>query len=376
MNNIVILDTDTTLKEHLKDCPQKVNVSQFSTTTRLFSHIKSFPCDLLFIEPSLNGINAKELIKQLQDKYQLTIVLTTALTEINHSVQLLKMGIENYLLKPLIKSKTHELIEKLELTKERKKISTFDEETMIASSPKMVKVLNLLLKVAKSQSHVLIQGESGTGKEVAARILHQHSLRNNQSFIKVNCAAIPDTLVESEFFGHEKGSFTGALATRIGRFELANKGSILLDEITEVPLSMQAKLLRAIQEMEFERVGGQKTLTTDVRIISTSNQNLKLALDEKRFRSDLYYRLNVIPIHIPPLRERKEDIIPLAIHFLKQLSIHHQESVKTLTPSAQKKLVDHHWPGNIRELSNVIERSCILCEKNSIAASSIFLDNL
>ncbi|MFZ0564767.1 MAG: sigma-54 dependent transcriptional regulator, partial [Chlamydiales bacterium] len=207
---------------------------------------------------------------------------------------------------------------------------------------------------------VLIDGESGTGKEVIAGAIHAHSLRANRPFIRVNCAAIPDTLIESEFFGHEKGAFTGASSKHVGRFELADKGTLLLDEVTEIPITLQPKLLRVIQEQEFERVGGTKPVSVDVRLIATSNRNLKEAISEKIFREDLYYRLNVVPIHLPPLRERREEILPLVHHFLHKFCCKNKQKIKTLTPAAQKKLLEYHWPGNIRELANVIERVVVL----------------
>jgi two-component system response regulator AtoC len=196
---------------------------------------------------------------------------------------------------------------------------------------------------------------------VIAHAIHTQSLRNNYPFIKVNCAAIPETLIESEFFGHEKGSFTGAQTKRLGRFELANQGTLLLDEVTEIPIGIQAKLLRAIQEQEFERVGGTKLIKVDTRIISTSNRDIKEALGQKLLREDLYYRLNVVPIHLPPLRERPEDIIPLSEYFLEKFSIeNHKSSIKSFSDSAKKKLLEYTWPGNIRELANVIERTVVM----------------
>lgn len=245
---------------------------------------------------------------------------------------------------------------------------------LIAESAMMKKLLKDVSKVAQSSASVFISGESGTGKEVIAHALHRESPRHKHPFIKVNCAAIPGSLLESEFFGHEKGSFTGALQKKLGRFELAHQGTLLLDEVSEIPLELQAKLLRAVQEMEFERVGGVEPIRVDTRLIATSNRPMKEAIEQKLFREDLYYRLNVIPIQLPPLRDRKEDILPLAEFFLKRLCEENQRPLKRLQQEAKQKLLDYHWPGNIRELANVIERSVIMNPEETLAAHQIYLD--
>ncbi len=246
---------------------------------------------------------------------------------------------------------------------------------MIAYSSAMKKVAHDLEKISKSQASVFITGESGTGKEVIAAAIHRLSTRSTQPFIKVNCAAIPEALVESEFFGHERGAFTGALARKTGRFELADKGTLLLDEVTEIPLALQAKLLRAIQEMEFERVGGSRSVSVDVRILATSNRLMTEAIESKVFREDLYYRLNVVPIHLPALRHRPEDIIPLAEHFLNRFCIENHKPKKIITPRAAQKLMAYHWPGNIRELGNIIERTVVLDFDPVIDSEHLYLDS-
>ena len=230
----------------------------------------------------------------------------------------------------------------------------------IANSPKMKELFCQILKIAKSNASVFITGESGTGKEVIASAIHHYSTRFQKPFIKVNCAAIPDSLLESEFFGHEKGSFTGALQKRIGRFELADKGTLLLDEISEIPLELQPKLLRSIQEQEFERVGGMKPVQVDVRLISTSNRDMKETVEKKLFREDLYFRLHVVPLKIPPLRERKEDILPLAYFFLTLFCKENGKITKTLSEEAKNSLLSYYWPGNVRELANVMERTVVI----------------
>jgi two-component system response regulator AtoC len=239
----------------------------------------------------------------------------------------------------------------------------------------MKKISADIAQVAKSNASVFISGESGTGKEVLAHAIHYQSTRSNKPFIKVNCAAVPDTLIESEFFGHEKGAFTGANAKKPGRFELANYGTLLLDEVTEIPLLLQAKLLRVIQEHEFERVGGTKPIKVDVRIISTTNRNIKEAIEQKVIREDLYYRLNVVPFHIPPLRERQEDILPLAKHFLKKMCRENHRDLKELTPEGEKKLVSYPWPGNARELANILERAVVMDADKLIGPEHLYLES-
>lgn len=232
--------------------------------------------------------------------------------------------------------------------------------SMIAESPSMKKIQADLKKIAKTKANVFLIGESGTGKEVLANAVHKLSPRADKPFVRVNCAAVPGPLLESEFFGHEKGAFTGAGYKRSGRFELADTGSILLDEVSEIPIELQAKLLRAVQERSFERVGGSRTLSVDVRIISTSNRNMQEAIENKLFREDLFFRLHVIPIVIPPLRERKEDILPLARHFLFRFCQENGFPAKRLSRKAEDLLLGYHWPGNIRELSNLMERTTVI----------------
>jgi len=224
----------------------------------------------------------------------------------------------------------------------------------------------LVKRVAQTQVTVLIQGESGTGKELVARALHAQSPRAQKPFIKINCAALPETLIESEFFGHEKGAFTGAVSKRQGRFELAHEGSILLDEISEISLAMQAKLLRVLQEQEFERVGGSKTVKVDVRVIATTNRNLEESVEKGEFRQDLFFRLNVVPVFVPPLRDRAGDVLFLAEKFRELFVRKHGIAVGSFSEESKKSLVDHDFPGNVRELQNVVERAVILCGADGV----------
>lgn len=245
---------------------------------------------------------------------------------------------------------------------------------IIAQSPAMKTLLQDVAKVANSNASVFITGESGTGKEVIAGAIHRLSPRAKAPFIRVNCAAIPETLLESEFFGHEKGAFTGALQRRLGRFELADRGSLLLDEISEVPLILQPKLLRLIQEQEFERVGGSVPIQVDVRLISTSNRDMHKAIEKNLFREDLFFRLHVVPLRIPPLRQRLEDIIPLAEFFLQKLCKENTLELKLLSSRAKEQLLAYPWPGNVRELANVVERTIVLHTGKIIEAHDLKIE--
>ncbi len=237
---------------------------------------------------------------------------------------------------------------------------------IIGNSNKMREVFQMISQVSRSNATVLIRGESGTGKELVANSIHYNSLRAKRPCVKVNCAALPSDLIESELFGHEKGAFTGAIKQNLGKFELANKGTIFLDEIGSVGLDVQTKLLRVLQEKEFERVGGQRTIKTDVRIIAATNKNLEQGVEEENFRGDLYYRLNVFPIYLPPLRERKTDILLLADHFLERYTKENSKDIRRFSTPAIDMLMDYHWPGNVRELENCIERAVLLCEEGVI----------
>lgn len=237
---------------------------------------------------------------------------------------------------------------------------------IIGNSNKMRDVFQMISQVSRSNATVLIRGESGTGKELVANSIHYNSLRAKRPCVKVNCAALPSDLIESELFGHEKGAFTGAIKQKLGKFELANKGTIFLDEIGSVGLDVQTKLLRVLQEKEFERVGGQRTIKTDVRIIAATNKNLEQGVEEETFRGDLYYRLNVFPIYLPPLRERKTDILLLADYFLERYTKENSKDIRRFSTPAINMLMDYHWPGNVRELENCIERAVLLCEEGVI----------
>jgi two-component system response regulator AtoC len=291
----------------------------------------------------------------------------------------MRLGAINYLIKPFPPEALEAAVEQCEsqgrLIKENRYLrESIGLPQLVAQSDSMKRVLQDLDKIAKSQASVFITGESGTGKEVIAGAIHQLSHRSAHPFVKVNCAAIPETLIESEFFGHEKGSFTGAHMRKTGRFELADEGTLLLDEVTEIPISLQPKLLRAIQEQEFERVGGTRPLRVNIRFLATSNRNMQEAIESKIFREDLFYRLNVVPIHLPALRQRVEDIPLLAQFFLARFCAENHKPEKKFTERAMQKLLAYHWPGNVRELANIIERTVVLDMAEQIDSEHLCLE--
>jgi DNA-binding NtrC family response regulator len=300
-------------------------------------------------------------------------VITTGSGSIESAVECIKNGAFDYLIQPfsdeqigITLRKAEEFVRLVRVNRLLSQETGESEHNLLGNSQDMENLRRLIRKVARTDATVLIQGESGTGKEAIARALYRQSPRARAPFIKVNCAAIPEHLIESEFFGHEKGSFTGALNKREGRFELAHGGTILLDEISEISPSVQAKLLRVLQEREFERVGGNRTIKVDVRVIATTNRNLEQSIERKEFRQDLYFRLNVVPILVVPLRERREDVVLLKKEFMQRFSRRHGISIKGITDEARQILVNYSWPGNVRELQNVIERAVILCGNNGM----------
>jgi DNA-binding NtrC family response regulator len=295
--------------------------------------------------------------------------MITGFGSLESAVSCMRDGAFDYLIKPFSADQIEFTLKKADDFTRLVRVNQFlshevDSENsseLLGRSAAMEQLRQLIRKVARTNATVLIQGESGTGKELVARAIYRESPRATAPFIKVNCAAIPENLIESEFFGHEKGAFTGALNKREGRFELAHGGTILLDEISEISPQVQAKLLRVLQERELERVGGNRTIKVDVRVIATTNRNLDQSVEKKEFRQDLYFRLNVVPMHVPPLRERREDILCLAEQFLHRFARKHGVNVSGLAGDCRDVLLHHHWPGNVRELQNVIERSVILC---------------
>ena len=328
--------------------------------------------------PDIDGLAVLERILQIDSK--VIGIVMTGYGSIDCAVKAMKAGAFEFLTKPFDNEVVVDSINKaLEAHGRRKNMQSsrkavreqYRLEQFVGTSEPIRRVLEFVAKVADCDSTVLINGESGTGKELVARMLHFNSEPKDRPLVPVNCGAIPENLLESELFGHERGAFTGATHTRIGRFELAHGGTIFLDEIGELSLGLQVKLLRVLQERSFERVGGTRTIDVDVRVIAATNQDLELAVQQKRFREDLYYRLNVIPVTIPPLRERRSDIPQLVNHFLERLKRGKQTATTGCSPDAMARLMEHHWPGNIRELENMIERLVVLSQSGTIEVSDL-----
>jgi DNA-binding NtrC family response regulator len=331
--------------------------------------------------PRMDGLEFLQAVKR--SNAQIPVILMTAYGTVETAIEAMKAGASDYVLKPFsmeeIKLIIHKELDVRRLREENRDLrealgERYRFENIVAQSAKMQEVLAVVERVAPTNSTVLLGGESGVGKDMIARAIHQHSRRASGPFIKINSTAIPENLLESELFGYEKGAFTGAMTAKPGKFELADKGTIFLDEIGDVPAAIQAKLLRVLQEREFEHLGGTKTLKVDVRVVAATNQDLRAALEQGTFREDLYYRLNVVPINIPPLREHKEDIPYLVDHFLARLARESAKPITGLTPAAMRLLMDFHWPGNVRELENIIERAVALSTGTMLDVGDIRLD--
>ena len=342
--------------------------------------------DIVLVDWNLPGKNGLDFISEFRDRFPFTqFIMITAFGTIERAVEAMKAGAYQYLTKPINLEELIVVIEKaakeakLEqevqvLRLKLKSLSPIEAPDVIADSPKMKEVLLMIQKIAMTNVTVFILGESGTGKELIADLIHNLSPRRGKPFLKINCAAIPEGLLESELFGYEKGAFTGADRLKIGVFEIANGGSLFLDEIGDMPLPLQSKLLRVLQDGSFLRVGGTREIKVDVRIIAATNRNLKELIEEGKFREDLYWRLNVFPIILPPLKERRDDIIPLAEHFLKKYSQKLGKDVKGISREAMEMLISYSFHGNIRELEHVIERAVILAENELITIEDLQLD--
>ncbi len=341
--------------------------------------------DLVVTDLKLPGMNGLEFLQEAKRlDAGLPIVVMTAYGSVETAVDAMKAGASDYVLKPFTMAEMKLVIRKeLDVQKMRDENRSLREalgkryhyKNIVARSGKMQEVLAIVARVAPTNSTVLLGGESGVGKDLIARAIHQNSRRASGPFIKINSTAIPDNLFESELFGYEKGAFTGANNSKPGKFELADKGSLFLDEIGDVPAPIQVKLLRVLQEREFERLGGTKTIKVDVRLVAATNKDLRAALEQGTFREDLYYRLNVVPIDIPPLREHKEDIPDLVEHFLARFSHENGKEMEIITPAALKLLMDYHWPGNVRQLENTVERAVALSSDDVIDIDDIHLDS-
>src|SRR5436309_4524510 len=346
--------------------------------------LRDNPIDLVLTDLKLPGMNGLEFLQAVKrQNAALPVVVMTAFGSVETAVEAMKAGASDYVLKPFslteMRMVIHKELDVRNLREENRSLrealgKRYAHPNVVARSAKMQEVLATVERVAPTNSTVLLGGESGVGKDLIGRAIHEKSRRASGPFVKINSTAIPENLLESELFGYEKGAFTGAAASKPGKFELADKGTLFLDEIGDVPPAIQVKLLRVLQEREFERVGGTKTLKVDVRLIAATNRDLRAALEQGAFREDLYYRLNVVPINIAPLRERKEDIPYLVDHFIARFAREAGKPIEGITPAAMKLLTAFHWPGNVRELENIIERAVALFAGRVIDVGDIQLD--
>ncbi|MDI9245918.1 sigma-54 dependent transcriptional regulator [Marinobacter sp. CHS3-4] len=369
---ILIVEDDQDLREALVTTLElaKFRVREASNAEQALKCLAEGPLDMVVSDVNMPGMSGHELLYEVQKLYPgLPIMLITAYGQISHAVSAMQAGAIDYLVKPFEPSILVEAVSRVVGGSRQK-----DSDQPVAEDPISKRMFQLAAKVAASDSTVMISGESGTGKEVLARYIHNQSPRSEQPFIAINCAAIPENMLEAILFGHEKGAFTGAVASSPGKFEQANGGTILLDEISEMDLGLQSKLLRVLQEREVERVGGRKTINLDVRVIATTNRDLGHYVREGQFREDLYYRLTVFPMHWQPLRERPMDIMPLATSLLKAHCRKMKLTGITFAPDAREALTNHRWPGNVRELDNALQRALVLHQGNVIQASDLCLE--
>jgi len=380
--NILIVDDDIqmckALKESLRRTSYSFEIVHNGSEAIGLLEKKSF--DLVISDLRMPKVDGIELLKRSKEIVEnLTFIMITAHGTINNAVLAMKEGAFDFITKPFSHKTLILSIERAFEYTDTKEAKVCCEKTgnmLVGEDSKVKELLSFAREIAKSKSTVLLNGESGTGKEVLARLIHNWSTRSNKSFVAVNCAALPEHLLESELFGHEKGAFTGAIYKKTGKFEVANHGTLLLDEIGEMDISLQAKLLRVIQEHEIDTIGGESPVPVDVRIIATTNRNLKKEVREGRFREDLYYRLNVIPICIPPLKERSSDIDVLSRHFIDKYNIENNKNICGISKEGLKMLFRYDWPGNVRELENIIERAVVLCKKEYLEPSHLFLHGM
>ncbi len=380
---VLLIDDSSEILENLSAflISEGYDVSTTSDGATGISMIEKNFYDLILTDLKMPGADGMEVLGYVREHSPESIcILLTGYGTIRNAVEAIKKGAFDYLTKPIkldeIAITLKRALEYRDLKRENTNLRNqlkrkYQFKNIIGESPAMQKVFETVEKVADTDSTVLILGESGTGKELIARALHYHSYRKDGPFVPVNCAAIPSELLESELFGHEKGAFTNAIRARIGRFELANGGTLFLDEIGDMSPNLQSKLLRVLQERQFERIGGIKPIKVDIRVISATHQDLRTAVSKKRFREDLYYRLNVIPIQIPPLRERRSDIPLLVHHFIHYFSKSKRKRVTGITQEALDRLMDYDWPGNVRELENMIERMVILTNHEVLDISDL-----
>ncbi|MBN1480551.1 sigma-54-dependent Fis family transcriptional regulator [candidate division KSB1 bacterium] len=382
-NTVLIVDDDERLLEMMEEMLSGKNLRILTTSDSLEAfelYLTEKPCVVFcdYVMPNMNGIEIMQKI--LQHNPQVAVVIFTGAGTVTNAVEAMKKGAYDYITKPMDIAKMSVLIDRIletQAIRQEKEVlqqqldQLYGFENFVGNSEQIQHVFQQIQRVASSDSTVLISGESGTGKELVANAIHYSSSRKGKSFIKVNCAALSENLIESELFGHEKGAFTSAISKRIGRFELANNGTLFLDEIGDIPPSTQIKLLRVLEAKEFERLGGNDTIKVDVRLLTATNKNLHKAVKDGTFREDLYFRLNVINIHIAPLRERPSDISLLVHYFLEKYTSQMNKRIHRISNNAMLILESYNWPGNVRELENAIERAVVYCQGNVLTEEDL-----
>ena len=378
--NLVVVDDDVNMRKALEIALSEYSefhISSYKSATEALKKLDD-SVDLIITDINMPGIDGIEFVKQCGDKYDFIIITGNA--TLNRAIEAVRLGVKDFLTKPFDISTLVTAIKRVKIINEKtshkgKKVVKETNSEFFASSPALEKTLDLSLKAAKTDASVMLFGESGVGKELVANFIHKNSKRADKPFVAINMAAIPANLIESELFGFEKGAFTDANATKVGLFEMANDGTLFLDEIGEMPFEIQAKLLRALQEREISRLGGTKPIKINVRIICATNANIEKKIENNEFRNDLYYRLNTIPIKIPPLKQRKEEILGIAAQVLKDTCKEYELEAKTLSKEAEATLLDYDYPGNIRELISIVQRACILSENAEISSEDLFIDS-
>jgi two-component system response regulator PilR (NtrC family) len=386
MKKILVAEDEPTLREGIATAfrDRGWQVEEATDGSEAITRLEQEVFDVLVTDYKMPGQSGLDVVKRCKMLNEGTVALVmTAYGTVESAVEAMKAGTFDYVLKPFDLEELEFKVERaLEHRRLLSRLQAYDREVVVprfenivGESPQMKDIFRTIEKVARSNATILVLGETGVGKELVAEALHRHSSRADSPFVKMNCAALHESLLESELFGHERGAFTGADRQRTGRFELANEGTLFLDEIGSMARSTQSKVLRVLQEREFERLGGSRTIKVDVRLIAATNTNLEEAIARGAFREDLYYRINVVNITVPPLRERRQDIIPLARHFVDRFAAELKKDVRGFSPSAVRALQRHTWPGNIRELENTIERAVLMCDSESISAEDLNLQS-
>ena len=382
--NIVIVEDDINMRKSLEIALGEYDDLKIKSYKSAVEALKKMgeDVDLIITDINMPQMDGLEFIKRLEGKFD--VIIMTGNATLNKAIESVRLGVKDFLTKPFDAQTLYEAIKRVEILRRKLPAASLkaaqsgsnlqaDSTDFVASSPALANALNLASRVAKTDASAMLMGESGVGKELFAKFIHKNSPRKDGPFIAINMAAIPENLIESELFGFEKGAFTDASAMKKGQFELASGGTLFLDEIGEMPLNLQPKLLRAIQEREITRLGATKSVKIDVRIVSATNANLPAMISEGKFREDLFYRLNTVPVAIPPLRERKEEILPIAERFLKQSCEEFSLGAKSFSEAAIKELENYDFPGNIRELISVVQRAAILSEDEEIQPGDLFL---